>query len=152
MRKELKDILNSAREFKHTNDIMFIIARNTNKNIVCFEGDDEIGCKDPYWIMYEHSPVDMESLTHLERKFGFGLNTIESDTNFWKKSLVALKSRPIVFTKKEGIWKAYTKINGNIDEIESIYIHNTKGLGIFPKVDYIYVYGKNEKEKIINNK
>lgn len=149
MRKELNCILDSARKFKQTNNIMFIIARNTNKNIVCFEGDDEVGCKDPYWIMNEHSPVDIEGLTHLERKFGFGLKHLESKPNYWKKSLAALKARPIVCTKQKGVWKAYTKINGVLDEIQFIYIHNTKGLGIFPKVDYIYVYGKNGKEKIV---
>ena len=147
MRKELQTILQQARDFSSKN-IMFIMARNTNKNIVCFEGDDTNGCKEPYWIMNEHSPVDMEPLTHLEKKFGFGLKDTK---NHWEKYLVPLKEKPITFKYEDNTWKAYTIIDGEMDELESVYIRNRKTLGVFPKVESIHIYGKKNKEKIVKD-
>jgi len=145
MRKELQDITIQARTYKKTDNILFVISRNINKNILCFEGDLVHGCKDPYWIMNEHTPIDIESLTTIEKKMAFGLKLMDHDDTSWTYILKALPDRPIVFTKD---MKAYTTIHNKADEIESIYIDITKSLGLIPKVNYVYIYGKNSKEKI----
>ena len=124
-------------------DIMFVIHRSSNENLVCYKGveqeDTHVGCH-PYWIMQTKGGAT-EELNMIERNTAYGLKVEAAGENTWNMQIASLKGLTIVVTKGEGGWTAKTTINGVADAtLVAVHVEMKSSWGM-PKVDYVEMFG-----------
>jgi hypothetical protein len=147
-----------------TDKMLFYLQRSFNKNTIIFESeilsDNKLNGETPvkmYWIRYEEDGRIAE-LSFIQRKI-FGLKCTSIDET--KSSFLLVNSRfsrlEIIVKKSiTGNYRAYSEINNQLTELESVFIkaHNNP-LGIPISFEYIEVSGistengKKNTERII---
>ena len=137
--------------------VFFVVTRSWNKNVVVYSLD--ISPKDivinPYWIMYEKDPNgnEVESLTIIEERFGFGYKLISTihdfegdnpDTIFYKIRINGLPEVELLCNSET--LECSCNINDEYIIIKEIYVSCSPILfGMFPRVESITIKGINEK-------
>jgi len=112
-------------------NILFIISRSKNGNLVVYEAKLTNGQLDPnnpvevYWMDVDPEYVqkrikagktsDRTELNTLEKQFAYGLSSESLGGGRYKITLVALKERPVVVFVENGKPKALMTINGEYD-------------------------------------
>lgn len=132
-------------------DIAFILHRNNNENMVCYNRDDKEVCK-PFWVMFEKEGHPYEELTMIEKQFGYGLELINSEDDVYVMKIKAFDKK-IIFTDKSGNgWEAYTMIQGALKKLVAVHLEIKKIIGIIPTVEYMEIFGGDgEYEKYVIN-
>jgi hypothetical protein len=147
-----------------TDKMLFYLQRSFNKNTIIFESeilsDNKLNSERPvkmYWIRYEEDGRIAE-LSFIQRKI-FGLKCTSIDET--KSSFLLVNSRfsrlEIIVKKSiTGNYRAYSEINNQLTELESVFIKATNNpLGIPISFEYIEVSGistesgKKNTERII---
>ena len=132
-------------------EMLFYIQRNHNKNTIIYDANfDKNGnlIKNKpivvYWIRYEENGQRKELRT-IEKLFAYGVNCSKIDTleNQYKVKLVADEKKDLLLKQKAPfIATIYTLINNKPSQLDHLYI-NADNSGIWPKVKYIELFGKN---------
>jgi hypothetical protein len=136
-----------------TQELLFYIQRNHNSNTIVYDAQfDKDGILDTekpilaYWIRYDESGQKM-ALRKIEKLYAYGVECKPSKKNkgTYIVKLVADKKRLIIL-KQEAPFKAqvYTKIDNEISILDHLYIQADNS-GIWPKVEYIELFGKQVK-------
>ena len=147
-----------------TDKMLFYLQRSFNKNTIIFESDilsdNKLNSERPvkmYWIRYEEDGRIAE-LSFIQRKI-FGLKCTSIDET--KSSFLLVNNRfrrfEIIVKKSiTGNYRAYSEINNQLTELESVFIKATNNpLGIPISFEYIEVSGistesgKKNTERII---
>eukprot|EP00937_MAST-01D_sp_MAST-1D-sp2_P007130 g7130.t1 len=125
-------------------DVMFVIHRSSNENLVCYKGVEaegsHVGCH-PYWIMLAKEGGPTEELNMIERNTAYGLKSEPAGENVWKLQIASLKGMDIMATKGESGWTATTTIGG-VEGAVLVAVHVAmKSSWGMPKVDYVEIFG-----------
>jgi len=140
---------------------LFIIERNVNKSIVCYDANILSGGKldidnpiDVYWLELA-TTGERSELNYFQRKMVFGYNSESSAAGCVYVTLKAFAKRKILLvTDTKGIVKPVVKINN--DEAQLIKIVVTAKPKLYTSVEFIELYGNDVRsgkpvyEKILN--
>ena len=97
----MKKLLDNTKKNKKygSDDIMFIIHRSLNENVVCYKGteleNNYEGCY-PFWLMTDGKK---EELNVLEKYNAYGLSVTKLSENKWKMNIISLNDRNIIIVK-----------------------------------------------------
>ena len=143
-------------------DLLFYIQRNQNKNTVVYElnrnNSGEVSLDLPmhaYWIKYTDGG-DVKELNVYQDQLAYGYHSQSINSETFEFHFVSYEELKL-FIVKDGIkdeFKVVCKINGEISVLSNIYVY-AEELGVFPKVEFIELYGQELKsglftyEKII---
>ena len=149
----MKKLLDNTKKNKKygSDDIMFIIHRSLNENVVCYKGteleNNYEGCY-PFWLMTDGKK---EELNVLEKYNAYGLSVTKLSENKWKMNIISLNDRNIIIVKdKNNKWKSITKINGKLSQLLGVHVQLKNGWVSY-NVDFIEIFGINgEYEKKTN--
>ena len=130
-------------------DIAFVLHRNNNNNIVCYKEHVTETCK-PFWIMFEKEGAPFEELTILEKQFGYGLNKQNVCDDAVVMAIKAFKDKDIIFTRDDNNqFSAYAMIQNKTTKIKAVHLQIKTFVGIIPTVEYLEIFGDNDRyEKI----
>lgn len=128
--------------------LLFIIERNTNANIVKYDAHLTAGGKlDPkepvvgYWVMLAEDGHREEFDWIAKKGYGFDIKA-DPSVNGYRMTMVAVPERPITVKKDgEAAARAELVIDGRPAVLEKMYIDATSGLS-WPKVNYVELHGK----------
>ena len=130
--------------------MLFYLQRSFNKNTIIFEteylADSTLNIERPikmYWRRYEEDGRIAE-LSFIQQKiFGLKCTSIdETNSSFLLVNSKFNKLEIVVKKSIEGSYKAYSKINNQLSELESVFIKATNNpLGIPILFEYIEVSG-----------
>jgi hypothetical protein len=127
-------------------NLLFYIQRNLNKNTIVYAlNTDALGMINPYfpmnvfWIKYTEGG-NRVNLNFIQNKaFGYTSNHINSHTfEFYMDSYPSLR---FFIIKSGSEHKILTKIDDSDAIINNIYVYANE-FGLFPKVEYIELYGE----------
>ena len=126
---------------------LFKIERNKNANIVQYDaqtGDDgTLYSKKPvvaYWVRLAHGG-EIKELSWVQRRFAYGFNAkVDREGGVAELDMVADIGRLIVVAKREGEYRATTRIADAECLIEKMFIHSS-GKGLSTKVNYTEFHG-----------
>lgn len=128
---------------------LFVIERNTNSNIVCYDlnfSKGKINEKNPidaYWIMNEEGGK-REKITSLEQKaYGFEVSKISDDKYQFTLNSVKEKTIFIYIDKKQP--RADIVINGQDAYLSKVYVFAKNGFLGIPRVSYYILTGKDKQ-------
>jgi len=94
-----------------------------------------------YWKKYSKEG-EHESLTGIQRKFGYGLTFRTISENKVTFQFVSYHGLTFELRKSnDNNYKVYTIVEGKSVEVKSLYIHFTDNSFWFPKIDRIELYG-----------
>lgn len=136
---------------KDSGKLLFYIQHSSNHNTFVYEwSGDKSDPIDVFRINFEDKG-QKEELNHLQRKFAYGVNYINSSKN--KFSLAATKKSILELKSIDGkYWVELTTSKQKII-LDHIFIQlDSKSNGINAKAEYIMVYGKNQNNKTIVEK
>jgi hypothetical protein len=148
-------------------DVLFIVHRSNNSNLVVYKGDPVKGVH-VFWIMFEqeklrgHAPT--ESLTTLERNTAYGVSVTPQGRGHWEMQISAIRDRTIDIHCRDGggqavygggstssttsttsttstSWRAETIIDGN-KAVEMRAVHVQMAASFIPSVAYIEIFGQ----------
>lgn len=147
------DILDIAQDLVSEN-VMFTIERNFNKNVCCYDLDN--GQVHPKWLMIPDDEDMMEAdrdrlreVTHLEdlnmvEKQAYGVD-VEGDKFFVK----ALRGEELELVKDHnGSFRSVIHIHGQPWFLKRIFLHTKPNMLNFPSVHEIHVEVTNENNKV----
>lgn len=147
------DILDIAQDLVSEN-VMFTIERNFNKNVCCYDLDN--GQVHPKWLMIPDDEDMMEAdrdrlreVTHLEdlnmvEKRAYGVD-VEGDKFFVK----ALRGEELELVKDHnGSFRSVIHIHGQPWFLKRIFLHTKPNMLNFPSVHEIHVEVTNENNKV----
>lgn len=138
---------------------LFIIERSRDTNTVHysvnFDSKGNINTKNPievFWIKPEKNNKK-ESLTWIQRKYGYGIHIKERNAEYVNFVLVCQKDKLLSLKKgKDQQFHVFTKVKTEEVILEKIVIDFDDGGGFMtPKVNHISLHGVNEvsKDKVI---
>lgn len=153
------DMLTVARALLESEPILFVVERDTNRNVVLYTLRDEDVL--PVWLMIPNPPVHYDSempldadteidlgdvhtetLTPLEAAFGYGVHRgVQRGANM-TLFVQALKEQPIVVRKVDNEWHAFIQITADSAPLilRRIMIHTEpRPLAPWPKVVEIHL-------------
>ena len=143
-------------------DLMFYLQRSHNRNTVLYHLnrllDGKINTSCPfhiYWIRYEENDRIAELSFIQRRAFGISISLMEkSNVNFIFHFNSFKKKEIFLLSSKDNTYKAYTRINGEMSELEKLYIKSeNNSLGIPLTIGYVELSGKSLKSgQIISEK
>ena len=127
-------------------NLLFYIQRNLNKNTIVYalnintKGSiNEIYPMKVFWIKYTDGGVKAELNFIQNKAFGYTSEKINDDAfNFHMDSYPALKF--YIARKEGGNFQIVSNIQGKKAILSNIYVFANE-LGLFPKVEYIELYG-----------
>jgi len=141
-------------------DIVFVIARSKNANIVVYEAlrtEDKkhLNSKSPldvYWLDIDPEYVkkarakgkqdDREDLNMFEKQFAYGIKVEATGDGAYKISLVALPARiATLFMTPDGKAQLNIEISGKQCRLQRIYVHSVERTLRPPKVEYVELFG-----------
>lgn len=147
------DILDIAQDLVSEN-VMFTIERNFNKNVCCYDLDN--GQVHPKWLMIPDDEDMMEAdrdrlreVTHLEdlnmvEKRAYGVD-VEGD----KFVVKALRGEELELVKDHnGSFRSVIHIHGQPWFLKRIFLHTKPNMLNFPSVHEIHVEVTNENNKV----
>jgi hypothetical protein len=147
------DILDIAQDLVSEN-VMFTIERNFNKNVCCYDLDN--GQVHPKWLMIPDDEDMMEAdrdrlreVTHLEdlnmvEKQAYGVD-VEGD----KFVVKALRGEELELVKDHnGSFRSVIHIHGQPWFLKRIFLHTKPNMLNFPSVHEIHVEVTNENNKV----
>jgi len=145
---------------KDAPNILFIIERSKNKNIVVYEAklaaEGKLDTNYPieaYWLDIDPAYVaanrkkgimtDRSELNMIESKFAYGLSVQPTGKeNEYKVTLVAVPSRTIILhIDADGEPKARIIIDGKECHFKKIYVDSTDRFMMTPKVNFVELHG-----------
>jgi len=141
-----------------SNQRLFIIERNMNKNIVCYDAkvtkSGKLNIEDPidaYWIDYA-SDGKRSELSYIQRKMAYGFELEKINNEKIYLILKAFDKRKIlVCVDSKGITKAMIKINGLDAVLNKVFVSAKPKM--YTTVNYIELYGTETKTgKLISEK
>ena len=129
-------------------DLLFYIQRNHNKNTIVYEvnrtATGEINTSFPmhvYWIQYQNGGL-LSELNYFQNKLAYGYNSEVLGADTFEFHFVSYDQlRLYVAKNKEGKYQVLCKIKGVMSILSNIYVY-AEELGVFPKVEYIELYGQ----------
>jgi len=154
-------------------DILFIISRNKNQNIVVYEAkrteNKQLAPENPvdvYWLDIDPEYVranrkkgkldDRVELGSLEKSLAYGVssNNIPGKPGHYEIKLVAYKERPvIVYLDENKMAHAEMVINGTLSNIKSIYIQVSERIfELRPDVLYFDLKGIDKHGKVVEER
>jgi hypothetical protein len=129
-----------------TNEHLFFIERSKNKNIVyydvCQDDNNKLCISNPvtaYWILESGKK---EGLSSLEKKYAFGIKSLDLQSDNHKFSIAALDKKTISIEKINGRYRAVTSVNNQEIVLEKVYVRTKDGVFGMPKVSYIDYTGR----------
>lgn len=145
-------------------NILFIIERSVNKNIVVYEGiikNGQFVDNNPcivYWMDIDPEFVakarkkgktsDRVELNILEKNMAYGLRSVPNGDGTYQITLMAFPDRIITLrVSEEGTPVAIVDINGTRARLNKIYVKCTYKMFGLPNVKYIYLEGTDLKTK-----
>lgn len=132
---------------RNIDGLLFYIQRNLNKNTVVYtvnKNNDGFLKQDypmkVFWIKYNEGAI-ITDLNYLQTKaFGYTSKQIDNNTfEFSMDSHMAL--RFFIAKDKRDNYNIITKINSKDATLSNIYVYANE-FGLFPKVEYIELYGE----------
>ena len=148
------DILDIARELV-SEHVMFTIERNFNKNVCCYQLDDDQVC--PKWLMIPDDEDMMEAdldrlqeVTHIEdlnmfENRAYGIDVLESN----KFIVKALKGEELGLAEdRNGVTRTVIRINGQPWFLKRIFLHTKPNMVNFPSVHEIHIELMDEHDRI----
>jgi len=133
---------------KNIDKLLFYIQRNLNMNTVVYTlNDNRDGFVDDsypmqvFWIKYTDGGIKQQLNTIQKRAFGYSSKKINNDT-FEFRMESYLKMRFFIAHMEDESYSVITKINGQDARLHNIYVFANE-FGIFPKVEYIELFGYN---------
>jgi hypothetical protein len=146
---------------KSNPNILFIISRSKNLNIVVYEAALKNNQLDPsapvsvYWLDIDPAYVkknrdkgimsDRSELNMIEKSMAYGLSSeaVAGKPGHYKVTLVAFKERPVFvsFDAAANKLKCEMNINGSLCELQRIFINSTDRMLGLPKVNHVDIYG-----------
>ena len=155
-------------------DILFIIERSKNQNIVVYEANRMVGdrkrldSKNPlqvYWLDIDPEYVkaarrkgkmhDREELGSIEKRMAYGFSSegISGNPSVYRIKLVAFPQREItLYLDSQGRAYALMEISGVQSQLKSVYIHSEERRFALPKVKYIDLEGLDAKGNMIKER
>lgn len=128
--------------------LLFYIQRNLNMNTVVYSlNTDRYGIIDEhfpmkvFWIKYTDGGVRQELNSIQTKAFGYSSKKITSETYEFRMESY-LQMRFFIAPVQDGRFGIVTKINGSDAVLNNIYVFANE-FGLFPKVEYIELYGQN---------
>lgn len=131
---------------------LFFMEHSINKNKIYYElqltKDGAIDSRKPihaYWIMWEKDSTGKlrEDMSGIEKKMAYGFKVgTDSSKKVITINLVAFPGRTVTVVQKGNKPRTEVIINGQNAALEKIFIKTLKDK-IFPKVDYIELFGRN---------
>jgi len=129
-----------------SNQRLFVIERNMNKNIVCYDAKitktGKLNIEDPidaYWIDYATDGKRSE-LNYIQRKMAYGFDYEKINNEKIYLILKAFDKRKIlVYVDNRGISKALIKINGFDAVLNKIFVNAKPKM--YTSVSFIELYG-----------
>ncbi|WP_316810229.1 DUF4833 domain-containing protein [Pedobacter heparinus] len=127
------------------NNLLFFLQRNPDANTVVYElnyeHDGTLSPKNPIkgsWIRYEEAQ-QFKALTHMEKKFAYGVQSKAIGEDEYEIRLVAYKKMPMYLRKSETDQKyhIYIKDEGKNLLLKRVFVRVKGGSFWFPKVQYI---------------
>lgn len=157
---------------KSNPNILFIIGRSKNKNIVVYEANLKNNELDPtnpvivYWLDLDPEYVkanrakgimtDREELNMIEKKFAYGLSSepVAGKPGTYKVILVAFKDRPVIvsFDKENNKLQCEMQIKGEMCQLGKVFIDATDRMIGLPKVNHVDVSGINSKGEFVTER
>jgi len=143
-------------------DVLFVIARSKNLNLVVYEAQRSADKKslnpakpiDVYWMDVDPAyqadkrkkgvQSDREDLNAFEKKFAYGLSfePIAGNAGQYKIVLVALAARPLTLSlDSEGRAHAALTINNAPAYLHRIFVFSVERTLLPPRVDYVELFG-----------
>lgn len=136
---------------KNIDRLLFYIQRNLNKNTVVYSLNinqngfiNECFPMQVFWIKYTDGGV-REELNYIQNKaFGYVSSKINNESfEFYMESYPGL--RFFIGRDNNGEFNIFTRIAGNEAILNNIYVFANE-FGLFPKVEYIELYGKSKDD------
>ena len=129
-------------------DLLFYIQRNHNKNTIVYElnrtSSGEINPSCPmhvYWIQYMNGGL-MSELNYFQNKLAYGYNSRVISSDVFQFHFVSYDQLKLFIVKnEEERYQTICKINGVMSVLSNIYVY-AEELGVFPKVEFIELYGQ----------
>jgi len=156
---------------KTSPNILFVIARSKNKNIVVYEAlkkDNALDAAKPidvYWLDIDPEYVaaarkkgiqtDRNELNMIEKQFayGVGFEPVQGKSDHYNLKLVALPERPVeMCLDSNGNPQARISINGKSANLVRIYVYAVERMLRTPKVEYIDVIGQDENGEYVHER
>lgn len=133
---------------------LFVIERNRDANTVHYEvnleANGHLSLKNPievFWIKSEQNN-QKESLTWVQRKYGYGIKIKENNKDYVNFVLVCQKDKLLTLKKgKDQEFRVFVKLQNEEVILEKITINFDEG-GSFmiPKVNHIVIHGYKETD------
>ncbi len=160
-KNSIADKENNQTDAKKLNILLFVIERNINKNIVCYDANilknGTLNIEDPidaYWLENETNGKRSE-LSYLQRRMAYGFSFEKTAMGNVYVTLKAFDKRKIlVSVDKKGNSHALIKINGSDANLTRIFV--TARPKMYTTVEFIELYGNDIRtgkalyEKILN--
>lgn len=133
-------------------DLLFYIQRNQNINTVIYKLNrnhhGDIDLSNPirvFWRQFLHGGYD-QPLNYIQKElaYGYKFKVINDDTIAF--NIVSYKDFKLYITKRENesSYMVRCKINGELAILSNVYVYVDE-IGAFPIVEYIELYGIEEK-------
>ncbi len=139
---------------------LFYIQHNENTNTFVYDANfsskgilNETSPIDVYRILYA-SNGEKKTLTSVQRKLAYGVNTKKISKNVFQLTLVSYPSHKLTL-KLDSSNKpiVQTTINNKLITLNRVFLKQKKGTtGLAVKLDYIMFYGKDKNGKSVQEK
>lgn len=135
-----------------TNNLLFYIQHSSNHNTFVYEYNPTSNTNPIkiYRINYE-GKGEKNPLTAIQKKFAYGV--VYSDHKNDQFMLVAKRDIPFTIKSSNNKYLVEIKLKNQIIIVDHIFLQIVKGTsGLKTKIDYMIIYGKNDKGKNIEEK
>ena len=124
---------------------LFHIARSLNRNLVCYDVNQENGklnTKSPlniYWVNREERVGETNELSYFQRKMAYGYKLISEGNDTSEVTLTAYSGKKLTICKRDSKYVCMTTINHQPAILESLYVKSKPNnpLG----VEYVELHG-----------
>lgn len=135
-----------------TNDLLFYIQRNQNKNTVVYNlNKNNLGhIHQEYpmkvsWINYSDGGVRKE-LNDYQNKLAYGYNSRVINSETFEFHFVSYEKLRFFIAKQDnGHFNALLKIDNTMSILSNVYVY-AEEIGVFPQVKFIELFGKSLKD------
>ena len=137
-----------------TPELLFYMQRSHNRNTIMYNvnwlSDGRIDAHEPvhvFWKRYEENSQNAELSFIQRRAFGLSYTLMENSKDNYILHFNSFKKRAVyLFLLKEKVYKAYIRINGELCELEKLYVKSqNNSLGMPITIGYVEITGVSMK-------
>ena len=134
---------------EENNNLLFKIERSRDANEVFYEvntlADGTLDTENPiriYWVKHTENGKT-EPLTRIQEKFGYGLKLLQVTHETARFQFVSFEQPMTLNKTANGKYKVFSTIDGQIAEVEQIYIQFLNNSFWYPKIGKVEMYATN---------